>query len=69
MEFLKLLESDVSIILGSNSPRRKYLLEGLGLRFKVSSSNADEDFPSHLKAEKIPMFLAEKKSRESSHQT
>lgn len=52
-----------SIILGSASPRRQELLKGLGFQFTVHAINADENFPSGLTAEKIPLYLADKKSK------
>jgi septum formation protein len=52
------------IILGSASPRRKQLLEGLGLRFSVQAIDANEsEWPAHLKAHEVPLFLAELKSK------
>ncbi|MGE5473389.1 MAG: Maf family protein [Ignavibacteriales bacterium] len=53
----------LEIILASSSPRRKELLEGLGLKFKVISSDVDEtanEENANLLAEK----LAETKARE-----
>lgn len=51
------------IILGSNSPRRKELLSGLDLNFEVRIiPGLDESYPSSLKAEDIPVYLAEKKA-------
>jgi septum formation protein len=52
-----------TIILGSASPRRQELLGGLGFEFTVEPINADESFPEILKAEEIPLFLADKKSK------
>ncbi len=52
------------IILGSASPRRKKLLEGLGVEFSIQSINADESsWPSHLKAHEVPLFLSHIKSK------
>lgn len=52
------------IILGSNSPRRKELLSGLDLDFEVRViSGLDESYPASLKAEDIPVYLAEKKAQ------
>jgi septum formation protein len=51
------------IILGSASPRRQELLKGLGFQFEVHAINADESFSDELKAEQIPLYLAEKKSK------
>jgi septum formation protein len=50
------------LILGSGSPRRKQLLEGLGLDFKVMVKPTEENFPSHLKAAEIPLYLCEEKA-------
>jgi len=53
----------LEIILASSSPRRKELLEQLGLSFKIISSNVDEiaeEENAHLLVEK----LAETKARE-----
>lgn len=58
------LQFPFEIILGSASPRRKQLLEGLGLQFSVQSIDADEsEWPSHLRAHQVPLFLAELKSK------
>lgn len=50
------------IILGSGSPRRQELLKSLGFTFEVKPINADESFPETLKAQDIPLYLAEKKA-------
>ncbi|MDR0429727.1 MAG: Maf-like protein [Tannerellaceae bacterium] len=51
------------IILGSNSPRRKELLSGLGIRFEVKPMpDLDESYPNSLNAEDIPVFIANKKA-------
>ena len=52
-----------SIILGSGSPRRQELLRSLGFEFKYKAINADESFAENLKAEEIPIYLAEKKAK------
>lgn len=54
---------DYRIILASQSPRRKQLLEGLGLKFEVVVREVDETAPDELLREQIPLFLAEKKAR------
>lgn len=47
------------IILGSASPRRKELLAGLDIPFKVKTfPDVDESYPEHLQREEIPLFLA-----------
>lgn len=50
------------IILGSKSPRRQQLLEGLGLSFSIKTYETDEDFPEQLKKEEIPIYLSQKKA-------
>jgi septum formation protein len=50
------------IILASQSPRRKQLLEQLDLPFTVKTKNTDESFPDHLKAQEIPIYLSQKKA-------
>jgi septum formation protein len=50
------------IILASKSPRRQQLLQELGLTFEVQSKDVNEDFPTHLKAEEIPLYLCQKKA-------
>ncbi|MCQ2195512.1 MAG: Maf-like protein [Paludibacteraceae bacterium] len=51
------------IILASNSPRRKELLGGLGVNFRVQTiSGLDESYPETLQAGEIPLYLAKKKS-------
>ena len=51
------------IILGSASPRRKELLSGLDIPFKVITlPDIDESYPPHLQREEIPEFLAKLKA-------
>ncbi len=51
------------IILASQSPRRKMLLEGLDLKFDVIVRDSiDESYPSDLGMAEIPEFLAKSKS-------
>jgi len=52
------------IILGSNSPRRKELLSGLGLHFEVKPMpDLDESYPDSLKADEIAVYIADKKAK------
>ena len=52
-----------SILLASNSPRRKELLKGLGVPFTVTVlPDIDESFPETLEAEEIPVYIARKKA-------
>lgn len=50
-----------SIILGSQSPRRKQLLEGLAIDFTVKTLHTDESYPTNLQAEEVVDYLAIKK--------
>lgn len=51
------------IVLGSQSPRRKDLMNGLNLEFTVRVIETDESFASHMSSVEIPMYLAEKKAK------
>ena len=47
------------IILASNSPRRKELLSGLGIKYEVKTlPGIEETYPDTLKAEEIPLYIA-----------
>lgn len=50
------------IILASRSPRRRELLSGLGISFRVVVPRIIEDYPEHLEREEIALHLAEKKA-------
>ena len=51
------------ILLASNSPRRKELLTGLGIDYEVRTlPDVDESFPTELKGEEIPLYIARKKA-------
>jgi septum formation protein len=52
-----------TIILGSSSPRRKQLLEGLGWPVIVRKKDVEEIFPDQLQADQIPLHLAELKAK------
>ncbi|MCD7937763.1 MAG: Maf-like protein [Tannerellaceae bacterium] len=53
-----------TIILGSNSPRRRELLAGLGLSFQVRPMpDIDESYPAELPGEEIPLFIARNKAQ------
>ena len=51
----------MKIILASASPRRKQLLEQMGLKFDVITSNTKEQMPYGLDTEEIPVELAYKR--------
>ena len=47
------------IILASNSPRRKELLSGLGIKYEVKTlPGIEETYPDTLKAEEIPFVYS-----------
>lgn len=53
-----------NVILASNSPRRKELLAGLGIDFKVVVlKGIDESFPDTLHVEDVAQYIAEKKAK------
>lgn len=54
--------SNIEVLLASKSPRRKQLLEALGIRFSVVHQDVEEDFPEDLDKHKVPAFLAQKKA-------
>ena len=58
----KLKTFPYQLILGSNSPRRQELLKSLGFTFTIKPINANESFSDKLKAQEIPLYLAEKKA-------
>lgn len=51
-----------TIILGSNSSRRKKILEKMNIKVEVRASNIDESITSDINIIEIPVFLAQKKS-------
>ena len=50
------------IILASQSPRRKQLLEWAEISFDIITSDVDESFPEDLHADEVPVFIAKKKA-------
>ncbi len=52
------------VILGSNSPRRKELLSGIDIEYKIRVPDViDESYPDDMPYEVIPEFLAQKKAK------
>ena len=55
--------NDFEIILASGSPRRRELLGGLGIDFRVARLNdVDESYPSDLPANEVAEYLSKKKA-------
>ena len=50
------------ILLASQSPRRKQLLEWADIRFDVLVRETDESFPPELNVEEVPVFIARNKA-------
>src|SRR6516162_5699947 len=50
------------IILASQSPRRRQLLEWACLDFDVMISDSEENFPPGLPVEEVPIFIARNKA-------
>lgn len=57
----------MKIILGSSSPRRKYLLEESGFEVEVFPLNVEENYPADLRLDEVALYLAHKKSKAYSH--
>jgi len=55
--------ADKHIILGSGSPRRSELLEGLGLDFEIRISDVEETVPTDVSTIDYPVYLSELKAR------
>lgn len=52
----------MKIILGSGSPRRKELLEQIGMKFQVITSNTAEKFDDNLSPQEVVKLLSEEKA-------
>lgn len=53
----------MKIILGSSSPRRKYLLEEAGFEVEVFPLNVEENYPADIRLDEVALYLAHKKSK------
>ncbi|HPR33432.1 MAG TPA: Maf family nucleotide pyrophosphatase [Prolixibacteraceae bacterium] len=62
MNFLPNLQS-FRILLASKSPRRRELLQKLGIPFEVIGLDVDESYPADLPTEAIPLYLARLKAQ------
>lgn len=56
-----MLKTSCGLILGSNSPRRKALLQGLGLDFEVKTFDTNENFDAATEVTKVAELLAIRK--------
>ena len=51
------------VVLASNSPRRKELLSGLGIKYQVKTlPDIDESFPEGMEGVEIPAYIARAKA-------
>ncbi len=55
------------IVLGSQSPRRKQLLEQAGFSFDIRTKPIDESFPEDMPVEEVAQYLAEQKADAAQH--
>src|SRR4026207_98871 len=55
------------IILASQSPRRKQLLEWAEIPFEIIVKETNEDYPPGLSIEDVPIFIARKKAEAVQH--
>lgn len=53
----------MKILLGSESPRRKELLQSLGYEFQSVKINCEEIYPAELAVDQVAAYLAELKSK------
>lgn len=53
---------NTKIILASQSPRRKQLLEWAEIPFEVMVSSTDESFPAEMPVEEVPVYIARQKA-------
>jgi len=54
---------DIPLVLASQSPRRKEILEACGFQFKIIIENCDENYPPGLSSKQVAEFLAQKKAK------
>ena len=60
---MRILQNNWRLILASNSPRRKELLEGIDVEFEIRVlPQIDETYPESLPVEEIGEYLARKKA-------
>ncbi len=58
---MKILEQ--KLLLASKSPRRQQLMKDAGFSFDVILIDVEENYPTDLAKEKVPEYLANKKSK------
>ncbi len=63
LDLAKILDLKYEVTLASGSPRRKILLEQIGLKFNIIPADIDEDDISELDPAKFVMELANRKAQ------
>ena len=56
------MSSNYTLVLGSNSPRRKELLASTGLPFEILPIGVDENYPDELAKKLVPEYIAKAKA-------
>jgi septum formation protein len=56
------LTTNRKIVLASQSPRRKQLLQDAGFQIEVRATDIEESFPDHMPVREVPEYLAHKKA-------
>ncbi len=51
------------LVLGSKSPRRKYILERAGFDFRIETADVDEVYPPDMPVREVPEYLAQLKAK------
>lgn len=60
---MKYLLPEIKLVLGSKSPRRKYILEQAGFHFEVFTKDVEEIYPPETPVRQVPQYLAEIKAK------
>ena len=60
---MKYLLPEIKLVLGSKSPRRKYILEQAGFQFEVLTKDVEEVYPPETPVRQVPQYLAELKAK------
>lgn len=61
---MEAIKMQYQFVLGSGSPRRKELLEQLGLEFIIRKSTFEEVVDPNMKASEVPLHFAEQKAED-----
>lgn len=54
--------ANYDVILASKSPRRKTLMDELGIKYRIELSPIEESYPSHYPVEKVAQYISEIKA-------